>query len=213
MSNVIKVGSSGKGLKVVVPGTAKNDKDIQEFYKEEENKFKKELERVYQQGFDEGFVAAQNQLEQEFSNQLMSKSEEFYAILSGIEERVQSLENSFERIVIEVSAKIAQKILNREIENKSIIENTLRNSIGKILGATGIVVRLHPVDYDLLNEGDFIVTLNNSFNKLKFETDDSIERGGGLIETEIGSVDARISTQLNEIVTALENSLNENQGS
>jgi len=213
MSNVIKVGSSGKGLKVVVPGTIKNDKDIQEFYKEEENKFKKELERVYQQGFDEGFTAAQNQLEQEFSNQLMSKSEEFYAILSGIEERLQSLENSFEKIVIEVSAKIAQKILNREIENKSIIENTLRNSIGKILGATGIVVRLHPADYDLLNEGDFIVTLNNSFNKLKFETDDTIERGGGLIETEIGNVDARISTQLNEIITALENSLNANQGS
>jgi len=213
MSNVIKVGSSGKGVKVVVPGTTKNDKDIQDFYKEEENKFKKELERVYQQGFDEGFTAAQNQLEQEFSNQLMSKSEEFYAILSGIEERVQALENSFEKIVIEVSAKIAQKILNREIENKSIIENTLRNSIGKILGATGIIVRLHPADYDLLNEGDFIVTLNNSFNKLKFETDDTIERGGGIIETEIGNVDARISTQLNEIINALENSLNSNNGS
>ena len=142
----------------------------------------------------------------------MSKSEEFYAILSGIEERVQSLENSFERIVIDVSAKIAQKILNREIENKSIIESTLKNSVGKILGAAGIVVRLHPADYELLNEGDFIVTLNNSFNKLKFETDDTIERGGGLIETEIGNVDARISTQLNEIITALENSLNENQG-
>ncbi|HPN36886.1 MAG TPA: FliH/SctL family protein [Melioribacteraceae bacterium] len=212
MSNVIKVGSASKGLKVVVPGAANAEKNIQEYYKEEENKFKKELERVYQQGFDEGFVAAQNQLEQEFSNQLMSKSEEFYAILSGIEERVQSLENSFEKIVIDVSSKIAQKIINREIENKSIIENTLRNSIGKVLGATGIVVRLHPADYDLLNEGDFIVTLNNSFNKLKFETDDSIERGGGLIETEIGSVDARISTQLNEILSALENSLNENLG-
>jgi flagellar assembly protein FliH len=180
MSNVIKVGSASKGLKIVVPGTANNNKDIQEIYKEEENKFKKELERVFQQGFDEGFNAAQNQLEQEFTNQLMSKSEEFYAILSGIEERVQSLENSFERIVIDVSAKIAQKILNREIENKSIIESTLKNSVGKILGAAGIVVRLHPADYELLNEGDFIVTLNNSFNKLKFETDDTIERGGGL---------------------------------
>lgn len=211
MSDVIKIGSSSKSVKVVVPGIGNSEKTLEDIYKEEENRFKKELEKVYQQGFDEGFNAAQMQLEQEYSQQLMSKSEEFYAILSGIEERIQSLENSFEKIVIELAGKIAQRILNREIEKKSIIESTLRNSIGKILGATGVVIRLHPDDYNLLNEGDFIVSLNNSFSKLKFETDDAIERGGGLIETEIGNVDARVSTQLNEILNALENSLNENK--
>jgi flagellar biosynthesis/type III secretory pathway protein FliH len=39
-----------------------------------------------------------------------------------------------------------------------------------------------------------------------------LKEGADYIETEIGNVDARISTQLNEIITALENSLNENQG-
>lgn len=211
MSNVIKIGS-GKGLKALVPGTINNQQAIDDIYKEEENKLRKELENQYQNGFNEGFEAAQTQLEQQFNEQIMSKSEEFYQILSGIEERLQSYEKSFESIVIAVSSKIAQKILNKEIENKSIIENTLRNAIGKVLGAGGIILRLNPADYELLNQGDFIVTLNNSFSKLKFEMDDSIEKGGGIIETEIGSVDARVSTQLEEIIKQLENSLNDEQG-
>ncbi len=211
MSNVIKIGS-GKGLKALVPGTLNNQQAIDDIYKEEENKFRKELENQYQNGFNEGFEAAQSQLEQQFNEQIMSKSEEFYQILSGIEERLQSYEKSFESIVIAVSSKIAQKILNREIENKSIVENTLRNAIGKVLGAGGIILRLNPADYELLNQGDFIVTLNNSFSKLKFEMDESIEKGGGMIETEIGSVDARVSTQLEEIIKQLENSLNDDQG-
>lgn len=211
MSDVIKIGS-GKGLKALVPGTINNQQAIDEIYKEEENKLRKELENQYQNGFNEGFEAAQTQLEQQFNEQIMSKSEEFYQILSGIEERLQSYEKSFESIVIAVSSKIAQKVLNREIENKSIIESTLRNAIGKVLGAGGIILRLNPADYELLNQGDFIVTLNNSFSKLKFEMDDSIEKGGGIIETEIGSVDARVSTQLEEIIKQLENSLNEDQG-
>ncbi len=212
MSNVIKVGNSGRGLKALVPGTLNNDKDINEIYKEEENKLKKELEKYFQQGFDEGFEAARSQLEQEYTDQILAKSEEFYSILSGIEERLQSYEKSFESIVIAVSGKIAQKILNREIENKSIIESTLKNAVGKVLGANGIVLRINPSDYDLLNEGNFIVSLNNSFNKLKFESDDSVEKGGGLIETEIGNVDARISSQLDEIIKQLENSLNNEIG-
>jgi len=211
MSDVIKIGS-GKGLKALVPGTINNQQAIDEIYKEEENKLRKELENQYQNGFNEGFEAAQTQLEQQFNEQIMSKSEEFYQILSGIEERLQSYEKSFESIVIAVSSKIAQKVLNREIENRSIIESTLRNAIGKVLGAGGIILRLNPADYELLNQGDFIVTLNNSFSKLKFEMDDSIEKGGGIIETEIGSVDARVSTQLEEIIKQLENSLNEDQG-
>jgi len=209
MSSIIKVGSSSKGLKALVPGTVNNSKDIQEIYKEEENRFKQELEKSYQLGFDEGFSAAQGQLEQEYTNQILSKSEEFYSILSGIEERVQSYERSFETIVIAVSAKIAEKIIDREIEHKSIIESTLRNSIGKVLGATGIIIKINPSDYALLNEGDFLVTLNNNFKKLTFEVDEAVEKGGGLIETEIGSVDARINTQLEVIIKQLENSIKE----
>jgi flagellar assembly protein FliH len=47
----------------------------------------------------------------------------------------------------------------------------------------------------------------SSFNKIKIEPDACIEQGGCLIETEIGSVDARISTQLSEMQKQLEDSL------
>jgi flagellar biosynthesis/type III secretory pathway protein FliH len=48
-------------------------------------------------------------------------------------------------------------------------------------------------------------------NHIKFEIDDNIEIGGCLIETEIGNLDARISSQLNEISKALENVIIKNE--
>jgi flagellar assembly protein FliH len=44
---------------------------------------------------------------------------------------------------------------------------------------------------------------NNSYSNLKFESDDRIDVGGCFVESEIGNVDARISSQLNELKTLL----------
>ncbi|MEJ2615740.1 MAG: FliH/SctL family protein, partial [Ignavibacteriaceae bacterium] len=40
---------------------------------------------------------------------------------------------------------------------------------------------------------------DESFSKIKFEQDDRIEQGGCVVETEIGNVDGRISSQFNEL--------------
>ena len=41
--------------------------------------------------------------------------------------------------------------------------------------------------------------MDDSFARIKFEPDERIDKGGCFVETEIGNVDARISTQLNEL--------------
>ena len=73
-------------------------------------------------------------------------------------------------------------------------------SLRKILGANNVIVKLHPEDYRQIisgnNRDNFF---DESFSKMKFESDDRIEKGGCIVETEIGNVDGRVSSRLNEL--------------
>jgi len=80
----------------------------------------------------------------------------------------------------------------------------LKDAIKKVIGANNVIVKLNPDDFKTLDSTSDEPFSINSFDKIKFEQDDRIEPGGCFIETEIGSVDARISSQCNEIRKQLE---------
>ena len=74
----------------------------------------------------------------------------------------------------------------------------------KVLGANNVIIKLNEKDLANLNNESKNLLNDGSFSKIKFETDDSIEPGGCLIETDIGNVDGRIGAQLKELKKQLE---------
>jgi flagellar assembly protein FliH len=205
MSDVIKLNLKNKKIKARLMGS--DTEEIAAKANEEEDLFKKELEKYYQKGFSEGYSSAKTELEKEYSDQLVQKSEQFYNILSNFEEKLVEYDESFTEIIVEVSHRIAEKIIKAEIEKNSIIEKTLNESITKILGANDATIKMNPKDYEKIQSEGKDEELSNKFAKIKFDPTESITEGGCLIETEIGKVDGRIETQLNEILKSLQNKL------
>lgn len=202
MSDTIKLSIKARKLKAVVPQEEiKSSYDT--FYEEES--IKKELESKYNLGFENGYEKAKDDLEENYINQIVEKSEQFYTILSQIEDKLKEYETSFNKIVLQVSQEIAKKILQRELEQNNIIGDTIKSAIQKILGAGEVKIKVNPEDYQFLTENDFTKKHLVNFNKVKFESNEKIEKGGCFIETEIGNVDARISSQVNEVINALSN--------
>ena len=123
-------------------------------------------------------------------------------------------EQDYDKIVLQVSFLIAESILKKELEKDSIIFEVLKEAISKIVGANEVVVKLNPSDYEMLNEAHQKI-YSETFKKIKYEATEGIERGGCLIESEIGNVDARMSSRINELKKHLENNLypqfNENE--
>ena len=70
-----------------------------------------------------------------------------------------------------------------------------------------MTIKVNTSDYDYIVSEDIPIPYKNNFAKVKIEISDMVEKGGCLIETEIGNIDARISTQINEIIRQLENKL------
>ena len=169
----------------------------------------KELERRFEEGFNQGYEQARKDLEEENTNEMIKKSEEFIKILSSLEEKISNYETAFDQIVAEVSLRIAEKVIQTQLPERESLKSIIKASAQKIIGANEIVIRLNPADYELLTPSDFDGIAGNKFSQIKFDVNPKIEPGGCFIETEIGNVDARIDSQIEQLKIAF--NLNERE--
>ncbi len=212
MSNTIKLNIKKKKVKAIISDRINNNAGFTELSKAIindgiETVSKTEVDDAYKKGYEDAKKEITENLTQIHEGELLKQSEEFYNIISTFEDTIASYHSIFNKLVINVSQKIAEKILKRELKNKSGIEETLQKSIHKIIGANEVIVKLNQKDYETLNKNDKIKIMTQGMSHIKFEIDNNIEIGGCLIETEIGNLDARINSQLNEITKALENKI------
>lgn len=147
------------------------------------------------------------ELDREYSDKLYKKYEEVYHILEDFDKKLKEYEQSFERLVVGTSVELARKIIQKEVKDQSIINDVVKEAISKVIGANEVRIKFHPDDMKELNTLSRNLINSSSFSKIKFEEDEKIEKGGCLVETEIGNVDARISTQLEELRRKLEESI------
>ena len=207
MSNVIKLGI--KPCKINIKLKDSFEEEVQEAA-QEKDRLREMLDERYQQGYKTGHEEAVTQLQKEYAAQLITKYSEAEKILNKINENLSAYDPLFENLVVKLSIAIGEKIVKREVKSSSHINEILMESIRKVLGSNNTIVRLNPEDFQLINNDSQNLFSEHTFSKIKFEPDDRIERGGCFIESEIGNVDARLSTQINEIKKQLELSLEAN---
>jgi len=131
--------------------------------------------------------------------------------LAQVTEKLMNLENIKERFyqnaepdVIKLVMSIAEKVIGKIVlENKEMIHSVVHQALERAIGDR-ISVKLNPEDYKRLMEGEheFRDVIDRT-RRLMFREDESIIPGGCIVETEVGTIDAQIDTQLNAIKKAL----------
>lgn len=148
-----------------------------------------EMERSKKEGFDKGYQEG------------MEKGLE---MLIRVKELRQKLFTENEREMVKLVFEIAKKIIGREFsENDKAIMNVIRLALSDAVGEK-ITVRLNPKDYGTIKktEKEWIASLESG-KTLSFREDDEVQPGGCVVDTEIGTIDAQLDTQLNAIKKAL----------
>ncbi len=200
MSDIIRIpGSKKLSLK---SGTSL--KAVQE---DSQENIQMQLQFQYEAGYDQGYNAAMTELEQQYTKKLLEKYDDVFTIFYDFNERADEYDKSFEKIVIELSFMISEMILKREVERDSIIVENVKNAIKKVLGANQIIIKLNPSDLEKMNSDSGSMFAEAGLSRIRFEATDTVEAGGCLIETDIGTVDARLSVQLAELKKSLMNSV------
>jgi flagellar assembly protein FliH len=204
MSSIIRVNAKSKRLNVSMKNPLeKSGIEIEK----EEGFFQKQLQQYYEKGYNDGQKTASEKLEKDYNDKLAKKFEYIKEIISDFNKTVAEYDKSFEKIIINIALIIAEKIVQREILQGPIIDSVLKDSLKRVIGSNKILVRLHPSDLEIINQDSGNLFIDDSFSKIKFESDERIELGGCFIETEIGNVDARISSQFNEMKKLFESTI------
>ena len=103
-----------------------------------------------------------------------------------------------EKQIIDLILIIARKVIKDEIEErKEVVVNNLREALTRIKDREKIDIRVNFEDIEITtaHKNEIIKTME-SLHKVNIYEDTRVDRGGVIIETDIGSIDARISSQL-----------------
>ncbi|MEK6606206.1 MAG: FliH/SctL family protein, partial [Myxococcota bacterium] len=107
------------------------------------------------------------------------------------EAAARRVDGDFRRLAVGV----AEKILGRELALRpDAVADICAGALDQVRGRQRVIVRVHPDDLPRVRRDHAIVT---------FRADAEIARGGCVVETEAGVVDARLSSQLAAIERAL----------
>jgi flagellar assembly protein FliH len=171
--------------------------ELEKSQAEMEGRISKVGDECYRRGFTEGV---------EFQNKEVSPALDAIAAMTRMIPQVRKdILTKMEVQTAELAIAIAEKILNQEVTTrKDVILGVLKGALKNISEMDGMKIRINPLDFRYMMEvkKDFLQSFDSAHN-LVFEEDVSIKRGGAVVETMFGEVDARLENQLKEIRTAL----------
>ncbi len=164
-------------------------------------KFEQEKKEQYSLGFKEGEKTGI----EEGKEAVRPFIEDFLTISKQISDEKSIILHKSEKNVITICYLIAKKIIKKEIEkDDKIILNIIRGSLNYISGETRILLKLNPEDYNIIKEYEKELTIAMSDIKdFSIEANEKITRGGYLIETDSGDIDARLETKIDELERVL----------
>lgn len=162
------------------------------------------LDEFREKGYQEGMLQAQE-----------VAKEELAPILRNLESsirKVQDIKNVIlrqnEAEIIDLSLDIARKVIGAELtHNPAMVGTVVKSVLDRIDLSERITVKVNPEEYEHLMKA-VPEYLKNAW----IVADSSIGRGGSLVETESGTYDAQIETQLEEIEKKLKKDVVKDEG-
>jgi len=159
------------------------------------------VHEAFNNGMEEGRRRTMELLEQQYAARLQEELTHFDFFMQGVQQQLQALSHEVEESLLRFAVGVAGQIVRKEIETKpEIIVSLIKESIKKIVGVEKVKVRVNPIEMKYVQGKKAAVhSVSDSLREITFEADDSVETGGCIIESDIGNVDARISTQIEQV--------------
>ena len=166
--------------------TAKVEMDVAEIRKKAE-----------EEGFEKGREAGYAEGEAEVERLI----EQLHSIIDKTIEKRNEIIDESETQVINLVIMIARKVVKVISENqKNVVINNVIQALRKLKSRGEVLIKVNLADVELTSEHikDFMRMVEN-IRSVTVVEDSTVDKGGCIIETDFGEIDARISSQLHEI--------------
>jgi flagellar assembly protein FliH len=152
-------------------------------------------------------VAYQNgrrDVEKVLREQMLSQQKEWASLLNGV---VDSLKTVIPRMIQETESALmnlalesAQKIVAGLPIDAAMVEAVIQETLRQVEDSTDMVIQLHPEDLALLRQSESpLLSGVQDSSSFRFAASSEVTRGGCIVQTRFGLVDARREIKLEQL--------------
>ena len=192
-AQIIKNDAEQTASKIIEDAKLEAERIIQEANVEKENIKATAHQDGYKEGHEQGFMEGQNEV-----NRLV---ERVHKIVESVMVRREEILCETEQQIVELVLLMTRKVVKIISENqKTVVLSNVLAALKKIRTRGNITLRVNTEDLKLTTAhvDEFIKRIEN-VNGISVIEDSSVDKGGCIVETDFGAIDARISSQLAEL--------------
>lgn len=155
-----------------------------------------------------GYERGRRDGERALSEMLLRQRAELLELQSGILDSLQrsvgKVAQACEKELIGLAVAVAEKIVGGMPISVQMMESVIHEALGQVEESASFVIQLHAEDLALLRASNSPVLLpNGGVERMDFQPSDSVSRGGCMVTTRFGTIDARREVKVEMLRKAL----------
>ena len=153
------------------------------------------LDQAKSDGRKDGYQAGADAANREMSEML--ETMRGLVDMAGIERH--KIISSAEPEIVRLAMGIAERVLHQQIAlDRGVVVEMAKAAIARLVDRESITVRVNPADLEgMRGHRDDVLALGD-VKSMRIIEDQRVDRGGVVVETEAGTIDAKIQTQISE---------------
>jgi flagellar biosynthesis/type III secretory pathway protein FliH len=153
-------------------------------------------DEAFRQGHVDGYAAGALEAQTATSGMI----DVMRGLIDAVRAERHVLLGSAEPELVRLAVGIAERVLHQQIAlDHGVVVEMARAAIARIVDRETITVRVNPADIEQMRgHRDELLALGD-VKTMRVIEDQRVDRGGVILETDAGSIDAKISTQLAEV--------------
>ena len=167
--------------------------------------WEKEVEAREAEAYEKGRVQGEDAARADLTEEI----DKLNMLVRGITEGFDRLSAEAQEACVDIAIEINRRFVHTIAENSSdLIKETIKAAVKLATEKEKVVIRVNPEDLDEVRKHqDDIIFIGDGISRLEIRPDKLVDRGGCIVETEAGNIDARVDTRLSEIEKSLKDSL------
>lgn len=169
--------------------------------------------QAFSEGWQEGFMQGKQAGREESEEQFQKTTQALVDAMEKINGMRSSMMNRNKQDMVRLVMAVAQQVIQAEVSiNPEVVLRAVESAIRSAVKSEEYRISVNPGDLELVKESKplFLASVSG-LKDIVFESDESIARGGSIVKSDQGIVDASIETQLENLHKLILNVIHEEE--
>ena len=181
------------------------DERVRQALSEQLEQARTSWEREAEQKAAEAMELGRNQGREEAESTIEIRSAELASVISSLAQAREKLLDDAEQAVLDMTMAIARRFVEQSaLLGDELIRKTIKDAVKMVTEKEKVIIRVNPEDLDeVRGHQDDIIFIGDGIGRLEVRGDKKVDRGGCVVETVAGNIDARIASRFEQLDKAI----------